>query len=52
MQEADKQLVKADDVQQLEKRLQQGLNVEAVDESGWTLLHWAAFCGSLNCLEV
>ena len=52
MQRADRKLVKADNVQQLEKRLQQGIDVNAVDGLGRTLLHYAAWYGSWNCLTV
>jgi len=53
MQEADRQLVEADDVRKLEKRIkEEGMNVNAVDEDGYTLLHWAATYGSEECLRV
>ena len=53
MQEADRQLVEADNVQQLKKRIQEeGLNVNAVDEDGWTFLHFAVWKGSVKCLRV
>ena len=53
MQEADRQLVEADDVQQLERRIkEEGIDVNAVDGDGRTLLHIAAWYGSEKCLEV
>lgn len=52
MLKADKRLVRVDNSIALERRMEEGMNVDAVDEDGWTLLHFAAAEGSVKCLRV
>jgi hypothetical protein len=53
MQDADKELVLADNVDALERRIKEGMDVNAVDGNGWTLLHYATWKGgSVKCLRV
>jgi hypothetical protein len=52
MQWADKELVEADNADALEGRIQQGMDVNAEDGDGWTLLHGASLICSVKCLRV
>ena len=52
MQDEDEELVKADDAERLKRRIEGGMNIEAEDGGGWTLLHVAAFNGSVECAKV
>lgn len=51
MQNADEDLVEADNADALERRIKEGMDVNAVDEDGVTLLHRAAQ-DSVKCLRV
>jgi hypothetical protein len=52
MQDADKELVLADNVDALERRIKEGIDIDAVDGIRMTLLHLAAWNGSVKCLRV
>lgn len=45
--------MEADNADALERRIKEGMDVNAVDEDGWTLLHFAAaWNGRVKCLRV
>jgi hypothetical protein len=50
--ESDEELVVADNADALERRMEEGMEVDAVDGNGYTLLHYAAGNGSVKCLRV
>jgi hypothetical protein len=52
MQVADVTLVKADNADALEIRIKEGMDVDAVNGIGTTLLHVAARDDSVKCLRV
>jgi ankyrin repeat protein len=52
MQEGDEELVEADNAVALERRMEEGMDVDFVDIFGLTLLHWASMKGSVKCLRV
>ena len=52
MQDADKELVWADNADALERRIKEGIDIDAVDGIRMTLLHLAAWNGSVKCLRV
>ena len=52
MQDEDKQLVEADNVERLKRRIDGGINIHAEGRLGSTLLHYAAENGSVECAKV
>ena len=52
MQEADRDLVVKDNADALEERLRGGMDIDAANKNGWTLLHLAARHGSVKCMRV
>lgn len=52
MQDADKDLVNYDNADALEKRICNGMAVNAVDDTSMTLLHYAADENSVRCMKV
>lgn len=52
MKRADKDLVKEDNVKALEERIREGMDTNAIDQDGETILHVAAFYESIKCLRL
>lgn len=52
MRKADVELVEADNAVALETRIVQGMDVDAENETGWTLLHVAVWQNSVKCVRV
>lgn len=52
MQQADEDLVDNDNANALEGRILDGMEINAVDNTGATLLHLAAESGSVKCLKL
>jgi len=52
MKRADRDLVKEDNVKALEERIREGMDTDAIDQDGETILHVAAFYESIECLRL